>query len=282
MGRWSVLIVFALLALVGAVEPPKHQLRTVGAQAPSNEEKAADTVARAIRDSAQPTSEDKGCKDRRDKRDSELCAQWKAADAAYDAADYAFWALLISAAGTGLLVWTLWETRANARRELRAYVSVKVAGLDVERCKSGHLKLVLHTTAHNGGSTPAYKCNHFGYIAAMTDEEAFERLKTVRPILSQSDASGSVIHSGDNFTARMTNSPAIGVEKIAGIKVGEVKLFAFGVTSYVDTFGRRRRTDFCYIMEGQSFVQSIGDSEKSPGEKVTTEWVVAPFHNSAT
>ena len=60
---------------------------------------------------------------RSDHRDySDLRAQWKAAEAASAAERASWWQTWIAAVGVLLLIWTLWETRRIAQRQLRAYV----------------------------------------------------------------------------------------------------------------------------------------------------------------
>lgn len=239
-------------------------------------------IVAAIRDANKPAEHDRGCAKSDEKRQSDLCAQWKAADAAADAATYAFWSLIGTVIGTGLLVWTLAETRANSRRELRAYLSVKVIGMDVTAYSSGHYQFDFHTVAHNGGSTPAYNCNHFGFVRAMPKDFAASELRTAKPIDPKGEVGGSVIHGGEDFTSKMTKNPAIDAAGMKALKAGDLNLYAFGVTSYVDTFGRKRRTDFCYMLETEMFNQGVSDSASRPGSKVAIEWTVAPFHNSAT
>ncbi|WP_305097120.1 hypothetical protein [Croceibacterium aestuarii] len=57
-------------------------------------------------------SEDEGpCGPGRYRSEEDLCAQWKAADSARDAADYAFWGLILAAIGTVGLLATLHYTR---------------------------------------------------------------------------------------------------------------------------------------------------------------------------
>jgi hypothetical protein len=65
--------------------------------------------------------------------------------------------------GTGLLLWTLSETRATARRELRAYVSVIPHSIELKATNifEVHLKL------HNGGSTPAHEVIHYGHVQVL-------------------------------------------------------------------------------------------------------------------
>lgn len=71
------------------------------------------------------------CKRPNNRDDADLCAQWGAVQQTTEANRLASLNLRLTLAtffatmfGTALLVWTLWETRATARRQLRAYVFV--------------------------------------------------------------------------------------------------------------------------------------------------------------
>ncbi|MFT4091856.1 MAG: hypothetical protein QM645_14075 [Asticcacaulis sp.] len=69
-----------------------------------------------------------GCDD----RSSDLCAQWKAADAARDSADWGWWALWANAFTVLLVFVTLWETRKSTRAAIRS-ADAAVAALSADR-----------------------------------------------------------------------------------------------------------------------------------------------------
>ena len=261
---------------------PKQSSQTNKVEPREQLQSAAAVAAGAIREAGQFPKPDKGCTDRKDKRDSELCAQWKAADAARDAANYGMWSVFIGLVGSGLLVWTLWETRSNSRRQLRAYVSVKVIGLDVTMYEDGGLNFAFRTLARNGGSTPAYNCNHFGFMAALPKSEAAKSFRTVSPIEPNAETGGSVIHAGEEFPSLMTNTIVVKGAALQALKDGSTNLYALGVSSYTDTFGHKRRTDFCYLLEARDFNEALDASTKRQDEAIPMEWRVAPFHNTAT
>ncbi|MFY8093375.1 MAG: hypothetical protein ACOVN0_07835 [Niveispirillum sp.] len=62
----------------------------------------------------------KPCVSGQDNRKSDLCAQWKAADAAYNSAIFAFWSLLISIFGFFGLILTLFYTRKSSIASIEA------------------------------------------------------------------------------------------------------------------------------------------------------------------
>ena len=98
----SVVAAIAGLILVGASSPSPSAINAKesnGAEAKQQKPPQANLVSPIP---AKTQSQDNGCEQGQDKRNSDLCAQWKAADAAADAAQWA-WIQLIGA-GIGLLL----------------------------------------------------------------------------------------------------------------------------------------------------------------------------------
>lgn len=84
---------------------------------------------------------------------SDLRAQWEAANAAKSAERAGWWQTWIAAIGVALLIWTLWETRRIAKRQLRAYVHPGLVSTSLE---NEHW-LFMHVPLTNSGQTPATK-----------------------------------------------------------------------------------------------------------------------------
>jgi hypothetical protein len=87
------------LSLIGAGEPPE-----TGAQPKQGNDPGSIVTKPASADFAAPeqpiaSRPDKGCEQGKDRRDSDLCAQWKAADAATDAAQAAWWQFWLGTVG---------------------------------------------------------------------------------------------------------------------------------------------------------------------------------------
>ena len=153
---WRIIAALAGLVLFGASPPSKTNDTTQASGASGQLKQAENSITSSISRAAKANEIDGGCQQQQDKRDSDLCAQWKAADAARDAADFAYWTLLISTIGTALLIWTLWETRETSRRELRAYLTFgnwQITHFDVEQ------KLTFGLCLENKGQTPAFSCS---------------------------------------------------------------------------------------------------------------------------
>lgn len=272
--------VFLLSATAPAFgQDPKADQQRVDHSGGSDTQQAADTIAGAIRETIRPLEKVPRCEGGDEDRQEELCAQLRAADAAEASALYALIALFVSAIGTSLLIWTLAETRATSRRELRAYVSIKVRAVRATVPNGGGLNVSFETVSHNGGMTPAYRCNHFGWAVVSRIEEAAKELARVRPITKGALDDGVVIHSGEDHQVENDAQFFLTPQMISDVAANRSSIFVFGVVSYVDTFGIRRRTDYCYYTGGDAFARAVGLGD---GEQVPLIWKVTRFHNSAT
>jgi hypothetical protein len=90
------------LTLIGASNLPQDSTNpTQGNGNQANRQQSASAAA-ANSEPAVPPPSDAGCERNNDQRSSDLCAQWKAADAAYDSARWAWWQLLLG--GVGLIL----------------------------------------------------------------------------------------------------------------------------------------------------------------------------------
>lgn len=107
-GYRGIVLAIAGLILIGAGKPLTTGNQSQEAQAAAKIEEAGNSIASAIIQVGKPIEKDGGCENRKDNRNSELCAQWKAADSAEEAANWAWWQLWLSALGVLGLGFTLW------------------------------------------------------------------------------------------------------------------------------------------------------------------------------
>jgi hypothetical protein len=282
--RSIVLAACGWLILVGANQPAADTAKQGQTRVDRNDgadaDNAAEAIARAINNTVQPAIQDSGCSDRSDKRDSDLCAQWKAADAARDAADYALWALFLTAVGTGLLYVTLRETRLTSRRQLRAYVYAEPTNLiSYEKSK----RIEAEYAIRNAGSTPAYDVIHGGGIDVFPIREAKDFFDVQNADIRTGEETPVVIHAGQQtFGAVERKDFVIDEDLLRLLAGGGSALYVWGFVEYKDAFRRRRRGRFCYRLNGPRFASTSQESRRKPGTKVAMEWTMAPFHNDAT
>lgn len=237
----GIILAFGLI-LLGAGEPRNQQSKEQGAQ--SDLTKAAATVSAAITSLKVSTEKNPSCDPRGEDRNSDLCAQWKAADAARDAANYAWLAILLGFSGTVLLVLTLWETRKTSRAELRAYLFLDAETpigpfkIAVGEAPSGmiHIK--------NFGQTPAYGivCQRGTMDGPwpIPDDFCFPEDDTY------------IIETGASLPPGATTSfpifkegQSVSQKAFDEIMAGSATFYIWGRIKYRDVFGRLHRTNFC-------------------------------------
>jgi hypothetical protein len=108
-------------ALVGWLSLANAQSPSTNAQQPKAEANQAQPAPAPTLPPVQPVEPVESgelyrpCEEGQDARNSDLCAQWKAADAARDAADWTYWGVLLGIVGTIGLFWTLYYTRAAVK-----------------------------------------------------------------------------------------------------------------------------------------------------------------------
>lgn len=231
----TILRALIIIASFAALSQPLLSAEQIGSAKPertlssADVQRAAAQVTQAIEKSAYRPAADRGCPHGPEDRSSDLCAQWKAADAAADAARYSFWGLLATIVGTILLIVTLMQSRSTTRRELRAYVSVEPHTFISRMLADGGRNFEIQIKMANGGATPAYRAAHLGNIVALKDQDAavyFGKGHNESPRIGTAHA--VTIHQGANSIGSIQSQKSISVNQIAGIKEGKLKLYAFG------------------------------------------------------
>ena len=185
---------------------------------------------------------------------ADLCAQWKAADAA---ADSAWWAWAGGIIGLGSLVGIFaaiglafhsnWIARDTAKRQLRAYISIEPGGIN--ESKDG-----LHSVPFNiinNGQTPAYEMEHGGDFVVTTgnplefDPSVDGRLNGQTAVTDQSLGPNSNRFSYAYLEAELC------VPFLAKIDKKEAAIIHYGYVTYKDAFGDRHRTSFAFYHWGE-------------------------------
>lgn len=188
---------------------------------------------------ATPPKKEPPCGSSQYQSNDDLCAQWKAADAASDAARYAFWALIISGLGTSLLIWTLWETREISRRELRAYLRVEPTG---EGIVQPDKKICLPFHIINYGNTPAINCCVQSSVVVRGPD--WDWTKEPKNIEKLQDAPSITIHPDSPSLIKLEMDAPLPRDIHKAILEGRAVVFGRGEVSYQDMFRRKRHTSF--------------------------------------
>jgi hypothetical protein len=217
---------------------------------------------------------DPGCPDQRANRTSELCAQWKAADAAQNAATATWIAVILSFIGIVLVVLTFGETRRTARRQLRAYIAVDPTAilLNAETGEVSADALVV-----NSGQTPAFKTRWAGNLVISTDKELERDLRHPESGKTVGQPTYVTVSAGGNTIAGFKAHKAFPIKDLQAAVVGEkVNLFLFGTVWYEDAFGRSRYTNFCL-----KALKLPGPGEEIEPHEEGHFWVTATFYNDS-
>ena len=182
---------------------------------------------------SESSHETEQCQQGDDKRNSDLCAQWKAADAA---ADSAWWAAVGGFAGaiSTLLVlialWfafrSNWIARDTAKRQLRAYCGVlSFEGQGIGLNDEPHFVL----TIVNTGQTPAkrLKIDTTCWLAPM-DQIAYS--------IDVAQYAEVTVGSGKTINSRTTLGYKLTQQHIDNLTAGTVVIYVGVYGEYVDIF----------------------------------------------
>lgn len=245
MKRGVSCLAAALAAVtLGASEPPKQGNQQQSAS-------ASQPAPMRIPLTDFPRKEDRGCKKGEQRRDSDLCAQWEAADAARAAADaaesanrYSWWTLLAGGLGTLFLLGSLIQAWRTSRAELRAYVNAEIATLTSGLAPTPNWPQPLGLPAcflliKNSGQTPAYKVRHWADIRFCRVRD--QACLTYPPI---EDKHALTIPPGGSITKRLVLQSPLSPDQIAALHRGYATIFIFGRVEYRDVFGKRRFSEY--------------------------------------
>jgi hypothetical protein len=191
---------------------------------------------------AENASESQPCEAGDDKRDSDLCAQWKAADAAEKAASWAAfagWFGGLSFLGVVVAIVVAfhsnWIARDTARRQLRAYMILKDATFQNRGVGEAAVCIL---RIENTGSTPAYgvRTSHLYKIL-----DASPEIPSFKPV-SIVNGSVSDIGPGNNIAVTIKVDESDNIRFWSDISNGEkIIIFSCSVT-YDDIYGIRHET----------------------------------------
>jgi len=287
---WRFLLAYFAVSIALSACYATYQLYNAAQQRNANYDYQPASHARfpvTVKGQPKPESYQPNCKQPNSKEDADLCAQWSAVAQVTEtnrlasiSLQLSIGALIFTIFGTGLLVWTLWETRQTARRELRAYVSIEMVGMEFTL---GLGKAFAHIKLKNGGQTPAYLCCHNGNVFVRTDEEA-EHDILHRPHVALGRAQPFTLHMNDPQGGSIYAHDPITLPDLKDVVEGDKWVYVFGTVFYRDTFGIDRQTRFC-VKTDDLRLPSTDNPAKFPRQMPPAkpcEWVMAHFHNDST
>lgn len=191
---------------------------------------------------------------------ADLCAQWKAADAA---ADSAWWAWLSSIVGLGSLVGVIvaigaafhsnWIARDTAKRQLRAYLTVEPGGV------TDHAPDLcgLPYNIVNRGQTPAYGLAIFGQLLVTRGDRPMDFKPGEDGLYGEAEASTDItLGPGHNQWNNAYLPKSICEGHWDAIHSKEEAIIHYGFVEYRDAFDVGRRSYFAFYHWGQELTDA--------------------------
>ena len=196
----------------------------------------------------QPKPHQPNCNAPQSREDADLCAQWAAVAEITESnrltrlsLQLSIGALIFTIIGTGLLIWTFWETRETARRELRAYLAVEIAGAVYQETTKG-IRFEAKPSLVNRGQTPAYNINYRAR-ADILPYPIPKRMPLPEPEKLREYAAFLARDQGFGLSAFITNM--IDDNRVKSVMFSEKsRLCVWGTIEYRDIFGREHYTNF--------------------------------------
>ena len=217
--------------------------------------------------------------------DADLCAQWAAVQQTGEtnrlaslALKISVFALLFTVVGTLLLLGTFWEQRETSRRELQAYVSVKPNGLP--RFREGE-KATATISIANGGTTPAYEVHQYGTI--LIDDFPLSEDPMSKELIHSGVRGYMTLHHSDSYGAPINGTESLTRQEIDAVLTGKKVLWVIGNVDYTDTFRIKRRTEFCFFLNKDSFDRAKQQTKAgTASDQIELRWNMGTVHTKAT
>jgi hypothetical protein len=228
--------------------------------------KSAPTIAATSTDPVQIVQRpimERPCNEGRDNRESDLCAQWKAADAASKAAWWAAIATFVTAIGTFGLFWQIKLTREAVQDTGEATKAMRDANEIARQSNERQLRAYLSATPihtfltylgeREGGTLASFKidvetCNH-GLTPAY-DVKVWANFSLVeQPIMpsvtdryTENLSLSSYVQPNQTININFSVEMLFPLEKLIGNS--PTLLLVTGITRYKDVYGIDRHTRF--------------------------------------
>jgi hypothetical protein len=226
------------------------------------------------------------CHEPKGRDESDLCAQWRAANAGEDSALWAKWSVCIGALGLVGLFVSLWYTRRamvaaiDATKDAEAALKIadrnavaaeRQADLANQRARAyvvvsrvswsekvtGGKKFCAQVSYTNVGGTPALNVICDQRISRVRDKSQSitinSELENDVPNVEKSpNGSVSVLGKGTENTMKTLTDEEMPTNIEALIETGEVVIFVHGWIEYIDVFRLSHRTDYCYHIDKEA------------------------------
>ena len=257
------------------------------------EKRVAATPPAPVKQADETDNANRPCAKGENDRDSDLCAQWKAADAAAEAASYAeplYWLSVVGAV-IGLLTAVFaggaaWfakraadaaraqfaHTEISTERQLRAYLFVdtidvmNVAETDdpPEKRSNAYRNRpetgpMAHVIVRNSGQTPGYDVVHWGCIELAPYPQSGPLVEPSPP----NHVSRSIVPAGSVLPKTPMLPNALSETEIRGLQDSTLAIYIHGFIKYRDAFGTVRESRYRFRHNGLTGI--IGKNTEATG-----------------
>lgn len=255
MGRilFSTCAVVVAALLLGAAPQPKTGANGEGGHQSQKIAESLERLATAQEKAVQPSEIEESCARGAENRHSDLCAQWKAADAANDAALWAMRGFWVSLATIGALALTIWQSHrglaiahASLGAQERPWIDVELSVSEYRKGESADGKQGFYVDVDiclvNRGRSPAHRHDVTVEVTHLQPEVGhFSKDRTISPrsaLIFTERSWNSAVFIPAEFLTPLT--PGLACPFIAG-RVNYTSPYVPGVrqTSFVYGLGRR-------------------------------------------
>lgn len=253
----GIILTISGLVLVGATPLNRKDEKTDQTEKNNRVENALEAIAVAQKEAVQPSEQERPCDQGNDNRQSDLCAQWKAADAAGESARWTFWTFIVSIFGTVGIIATIFYARSS----IIASVNAERPHVRLYRTKKQNRDdgiIVQGVNFRNYGRTPAIiKKLSIEYVLAETPPKPrncpIVRIYPDDMVMPQDEE-----WPRKHFVPPMDGQPLLRDIIPLHNKDGK-RLFVYGEIVYRDAFKKNRVTGFCRVWDGSNFTYNQTD-----------------------
>lgn len=258
-------IIWALGYSAGSDDPEKYRYQPY-LYATDKPQEIDPALARPI--DAKPFEYRAPCQKPKGKDESDLCAQWRSAEAAENSAFWTKWGFWIATIGSAFLLWQIILTRravedtgkatqamldANeladktAQRQLRPYLSPSRAWFKMD--DSG--EPIAEIFIKNYGQTPAI--NKRGWTHTWV--ECFPLHNPLPDAPEELEMGSSVIGPGGTSEATQPHGVPLKEHSRTEIEAGRAALYVYGAGTYLDIFGKEHSYSFIFFASGKGSLE---------------------------
>lgn len=261
--RCILIALVGWLSLAATADPHAQPKESATQQSIAKSLSDISTTLNEQAERAERAPETQPCASGDDHRDSDLCAQWKAADAADRAALFGGISILGIALAIGLTIQSNNIARDTAKRQLRAYIAVSDSQIRPDPIDANKVQAIIEFT--NLGETPAIDVSAAIYI--LFGDNAFDdsRLRT-EPQLPFGP-SVTVIGKGvKKHSTVSSQAPGLSAPTILS---GDFNVTIYGQILYADVFGSRQETKFCHYVDQSTRMNGLVIANAPTGNSMT-------------